>query len=95
MKYCEAVWIFLRFKVYSADSAVFLKSMPFLSILDLVPEPACKAEKITPRISVSNGEKYFHQQPARVEGRFAVMVLQYNTKNYWNFHRLYLVMMVY
>lgn len=43
--------------------------MPFLSILDLVPEPSCKAEKITPRISVSDGEKYFHLQPARVERR--------------------------
>lgn len=50
---------------------MFLKNIPSLSILDLVSEPSCKAEKITQRISVSNGEKYFHLQPARVEGRMA------------------------
>lgn len=55
---------------------MFLKSIPSLSILDLVSEPPCKAEKIPQRISVPNGEKYFHLQPARVEGR---MVCSYST----------------
>lgn len=49
--------------------------MTFVSILDLVSEPSCKAEEITPRITVSNGEKYFHLQPARVER----MVCHYTT----------------
>lgn len=71
---CNAVWIL--------STAVFLKSIPSLSILDLVPEPSCKAEKITQRISVSNGEKHFHLQPARVEGWLAVTVLLQKMKTY-------------